>query len=80
MTPKEASQFLGIGLTKTLQLIRAKRLKVWMLDNRIRVSVEACRDFLDSLPCGYVKGEPVYDGARPAKKAKKSKARKAVLS
>ena len=62
LSPTKAAQYLGLGKTKTLELIRAKRIKVFMLDGRIRVSTDACREFLESLPDQYVKGEPVKDG------------------
>jgi hypothetical protein len=42
-----------------------------MLDGRIRVSTDACRAFLDSLPDQYVKGQPVKNGEPvPPKKPK----------
>jgi excisionase family DNA binding protein len=78
LSPTKAAQYLGLGKTKTLELIRAKRLKVFMLDGRIRVSTEACREFLNSLPDQYVKGVPVKDGkpVTPAKPKAKHGRRK----
>jgi hypothetical protein len=61
MSPAKAAAFIGIGKTKMLDLIRAKRIAVKMLDGRIRVSTDACRAFLDSLPDQYIKGQPVRD-------------------
>jgi hypothetical protein len=42
-----------------LDLIRAKRIAVKMLDGRIRVLTVACQAFLNSLPDSYVAGKPV---------------------
>jgi hypothetical protein len=46
--------------------IRAKRIAVKMLDGRVRVSTEACRAFLASLPDEYLDGEPVRHDAPPS--------------
>ena len=39
LSPSKAAAYLGIGKTKMLELIRAKRVPVKMLDGRIRVAV-----------------------------------------
>ncbi len=62
LSPAKAAAFIGIGKTKMLELIRAKRVAVKMLDGRIRVSTDACRGFLNLLPDQYIKGQPVKNG------------------
>ena len=47
LSPTKAAQYLGLGKTKTLELIRTKRIACYMLDGRIRVSTDACRAFLE---------------------------------
>jgi hypothetical protein len=42
LSPTKAAAFIGIGKTKMLDLIRAKRIAVKMLDGRIRVLTDAC--------------------------------------
>ncbi len=59
LTPRQAAQYLGLGKTKMLELIRSKRIAVYMLDGRIRVSTETCKAFLATLPTRYVKGKEV---------------------
>ena len=71
LTPRQAADYIGVGRTKMLDLIRTKRIKVAMLDGRIRVSTEACRAFINSLPSEYQKGARL-----PAPKSKRT--RKAV--
>lgn len=77
LSPTKAAAFIGIGKTKALELIRAKRLAVKMLDGRIRVLTSSCQAFLDSLPDGYSKGKPVHVNApTPAKPQPKHGRRK----
>ena len=73
LSPTKAAQYLGLGKTKTLELIRTKRIACHMLDGRIRVSTEACRAFLDSLPDQYIKGQPVKNGEPLSPKKPKAK-------
>jgi len=67
LSPAKAAAFIGIGKTKMLELIRAKRVAVKMLDGRIRVSTAACQAFLDSLPDEYIAGKPVRSNEPPPK-------------
>jgi excisionase family DNA binding protein len=76
LSVREAAAFVGCGRTNMHELIQTKRIKVHMMGTRIRVLTTACEQFVASLPDHYVKGEPVPPAA--PKKAKKSKARKAV--
>ena len=63
LSPSKAAAYLGIGKTKMLELIRAKRVPVKMLDGRIRVAVADLKAFHDQLP-SYAPGKPVGE-ARP---------------
>jgi len=78
LSPTKAAAFLGIGKTKMLALIRAKRIQVKMLDGRIRVSTAALQAFHDTLP-DYVPGKPVMSApAIPARAQPKHGRRKAT--
>lgn len=66
LSPRQAADYLGIGRTKTLDLIRSRRLAVVMLDGRIRVLREACEAFVSSLPSEYQRGTRL-----PASKSKR---------
>lgn len=77
MTPREASQYLGIGKTKCLDLLRTGRIKSVSLDGRIRVLRTACDKFLADLP-RYKKGEPIFDNGDATKDVRKPAKRKAV--
>jgi excisionase family DNA binding protein len=50
MSVTDAAKFLGVGIRKMRELVRAKKIKAHMLDGLIKVRAESCRDFLDSLP------------------------------
>lgn len=52
----QAAVALGLGRTKTLDLIRSGRLQCRRLDGRIRVAYADLKAFTDALPVGYVKG------------------------
>lgn len=58
LSPTKAAAYLGIGKTKTLALLRAKRLKAKLLDGRIRITTASCDAFLANLP-DYKVGKPV---------------------
>jgi hypothetical protein len=74
LSPAKAAAYLGIGKTKTLALIRAKRLEAKILDGRIRVTTGSCNAFLATLP-GY-SVQPVPVPATPAKPKAKHGRRK----
>ena len=59
LSPTKAAAFLGVGKTKMLELIRAKRIPVKMLDGRIKVAVADFKSFHDALP-GYAPGKAVH--------------------
>ena len=55
-----AAKRLGLGKTKTLELIRSGRLEAAMLDDRIVVTEEAIQAFVrGNLKVGYRKGKAV---------------------
>jgi hypothetical protein len=56
LSPTAGGAAIGFGRTKTLDLIRAGRIRVVMVDGRIRIPVEALQEFRDALPQGYVCG------------------------
>jgi excisionase family DNA binding protein len=59
LSPTDAAETLGVGRTKLLELVRSGRIACRMMDNRIRIPVEALQAFRDALPAGYVAGPPV---------------------
>ena len=69
LSPTKAAVYLGIGKTKTLALIRAKRIQAKLLDGRVRVTTASCDAFLASLP-GYSVGKPVRSDDQPPAPAK----------
>jgi excisionase family DNA binding protein len=56
LSPTDAAEALGVGRTKFMKLVRSGRVRVRMLDGRIRVPVEALEEFRNALPDGYEKG------------------------
>jgi hypothetical protein len=65
LSPAKAAAYIGIGKTKMLELIRTKRIPVKMLDGRTRITADACRAFVRSLPDEYVAGRPVRYAPEP---------------
>jgi excisionase family DNA binding protein len=63
LTPVEAAAVVGVGKTKLLELVRARRLPCVMLDNRIRIREDALAAFIAALPNGYEK-QRIPDGLR----------------
>jgi len=60
LSPSKAADFLGIGRTKMLHLIRSGRVEARTLDGRIRVSVASLRAFHDALPVYSVGSAPEH--------------------
>jgi excisionase family DNA binding protein len=50
MSVTDAAKFLGVGVRKMRELIRAKKIKAHMLDGFVKVRADSRRDFLDALP------------------------------
>jgi excisionase family DNA binding protein len=50
MSPNRAAAYLGLGRTKTLELIREGRIEARDLDGRMRVTTTSLDAFLASLP------------------------------
>ena len=50
LSPSKAADFLGVGRTKMLDLIRSGRVEARTLDGRIRVDAASVQAFFDALP------------------------------
>ncbi len=67
MNVRQAAAYVGIGRTKMHELIQSKKIRVHMLGDRIKVSVESLRAFVAGLPDEYGAGQPVKDGTHMAR-------------
>ena len=65
MTPNKAAEYLGVGRTKMLALIRAGRVETKNLDGRMRVVVASLDAFLEGLPEYEIPDAPAQLTARP---------------